>query len=80
MHRRPFQSQSVIVVEDDYSEEVYVVEDYYSGEFVFSVEEVSAVMLYDSQLVTLNLESGNYLRFQPDTGAQSDVIPLHLYR
>ena len=36
--------------------------------------------LDDSQLVTLKLESGNYLRFQPDTGAQCNVVPLHLYR
>ena len=34
----------------------------------------------DSQLVTLQLESGNYLRFQPDTGAQCNVVPLHLYK
>ena len=34
----------------------------------------------DSQLVTLKLESANYLRFQPDTGAQCNVIPLHLYK
>ena len=36
--------------------------------------------LDDSQLVTLKLESGNYLRFQPDTGAQCNVVPLHLYK
>ena len=36
--------------------------------FGFGVEEISAVTLDDSQLVTLKLESGNYLRFQPDTG------------
>ena len=47
---------------------------------VFGVEEISAVTLDDSQLVTLKLESGNYLRFQPDTGAQCNVIPVHLYK
>ena len=31
-----------------------------------------------TQLVTLCLESGNYLRFQPDTGSQCNVIPVHL--
>ena len=36
--------------------------------------------LDDSQLVTLKLESGHYLRFQPDTGAQCNVIPLNLYK
>ena len=41
---------------------------------------MSAVHLDDSQLVTLKLESGNYLRFQADTGAQCNVIPLSLYK
>ena len=44
------------------------------------MEEISAVTLDESQLVTLKLESGNYLRFQPDTGAQCNVVPLHLYK
>ena len=34
----------------------------------------------DSQLATLKLESGHYLWFQPDTGAQCNVVPLHLYK
>ena len=42
--------------------------------------EVAAVKLDDSQLVTLKLESGNFIRFQPDTGAQCNVLPLHVYR
>ena len=42
--------------------------------------DVSAVQLDDSQLVTLKLESGNYLRFQVDTGAQCNVVPLSLYK
>ena len=41
---------------------------------------ISAVDLDDSQLVNLKLESGHYLRFQPDTGAQCNVIPLNLYK
>ena len=47
---------------------VYCFEDELSDE-VFGVDEISAVILDDSQLVTLRLESGNNLRFQPDTGA-----------
>ena len=43
---------------------------------VFGVEEISAVTLDDSQLVTLKLEFGNYLRLQPDTGAQCNVVPV----
>ena len=34
----------------------------------------------DSQFVTLRLENGNYPRFQADTGAQCNVIPLDLYK
>ena len=58
---------------------MYCFEDELSDE-VFRVEEISAVTLDDSQLVTLRLEFGNYLRFQPDTGAQCNVVPLHLYK
>ena len=36
--------------------------------------------LDDSQLVTLQLESGSYVRFQVDTGAQCNVLPLSTYR
>ena len=49
-------------------------------EEIFSISEVAAVSLDDSQLVTLKLDSGNYLRFQPDTGAQCNVIPVNLYK
>ena len=42
--------------------------------------EVSTLQLDDSQYVTLKLESGNYLHFQVDMGAQCNVIPLSLYR
>ena len=58
---------------------VYCFKDELSDE-VFGVQEISAVTLDDSQLVTLNLESGNYFRFQPNTGAQCNVVPLHLYK
>ena len=47
---------------------------------LFTSHDVSTVDLDDSQLVTVKLESGNWLRFQPDTGAQCNVIPLHLYK
>lgn len=30
--------------------------------------------------MTLRVESGNYIRFQPDTGAQCNVLPVHLYK
>ena len=36
--------------------------------------------LDESELITLRLESGNYLRFQPDTGAKCNVIPVSLYK
>ena len=35
----------------------------------------------DSQLVTLQLtESGGHIRFQVDTGAQCNVVPLGVYK
>ena len=42
--------------------------------------EASAMRLDDSQLVTVRLESGNFVRFQPDTVAQCNVLPLHIYK
>lgn len=36
--------------------------------------------LDDSQLVTLRLQSGCYIRFQVDTGAQCNVLPLRTYQ
>jgi hypothetical protein len=36
--------------------------------------------LDDSQLVTLLIESGSYIRFQVDTGAQCNVVPLGTYK
>ena len=36
--------------------------------------------IHNSQQVTVKLESGNNLRFQVDTGAQCNVIPLNVYR
>ena len=45
------------------------------------ISDISAVTLDDSQLVTLKLvNSGSFLRFQPDTGAQCHIIPVHLYK
>ena len=58
---------------------VYCFKDELSDE-VFGVQEILAVMLDDSQLVIPKLESGNYLRFQPNTGDQCNVVPLHLYK
>ena len=58
---------------------VHYLEDGFSDK-VFGVDEISAVTLDDSQLGTLKLESGNYLHFQPDTGAQCNEVPLHLYK
>ena len=46
---------------------------------VFSVRE-GATLLYDSQCVTLKLDSGNYIRFQIDSGAQCNVLPLNMYK
>ena len=71
--RDPQNDSSVKAVEQEFgpgedSDEIYVVSD------------IAAVTLNDAQLMTLRLESGNYLRFQPNTGAQCNVIPVELYK
>ena len=35
--------------------------------------------LEPAQQVTLKMESGKFVRFQPDTGAQCNVLPVHIY-
>ena len=49
-------------------------------EETYQTEEILAVRLDDSQLVTLQLESVNFIRFQPDKGAQCNVLPLLVYK
>ena len=46
------------------------------GEEVFPTE-IATVHIDDSQFITLK---GNFMRFQVDTGAQYNVIPLALYK
>ena len=61
------QDKDVRLVDDDVDQKV------------FNTQDISAVNLDDSQLVTLKLESENYLRFQPNTEAQCGLIPIDLY-
>ena len=42
--------------------------------------QVVALDLDDSQCVTVKLESGTHIRFQADTGAQCNVLPLAIYK
>ncbi len=45
------------------------------------VFHVSAdAVLDDSQFITVALDSGNFIRFQVDTGVQCNVIPVHIYQ
>jgi len=48
-------------------------------EETYQNEEVAVVKLDDSQLVTLRLGSRRFIPLQPDTGAQCNVLPLHIY-
>ena len=50
-----------------------------SAEEIFPLQ-MSVHGLDDSQFVTLRLESGSYIRFQVDTGAQCNVIPVDVYK
>ena len=42
--------------------------------------QVHVHCLDDSQLVTLRLQAGSYVRFQVDRGAQCNVLPLGTYQ
>ena len=44
---------------------------------IFYTQEITTNSVDDPQLVTVKLESGNYLRIHPDTGAQCNTIPVH---
>ena len=46
---------------------------------VFQVSKVSAQSC-DSNLVTLKFSSGNFIRFEIDTGARCNVLPVHIYK
>ena len=47
---------------------------------VFRVFKVSANQSSDSSLVTLKVPSGNFIRFEIDTGARCNVLPIHIYK
>ena len=47
---------------------------------VFQVFKVSANQSPDSSLVTLKVLSGNFIRFEIDTGARCNVLPVHIYK
>ena len=46
---------------------------------VFQVFKLSAHSC-DSNLVTLKVSSGNFIRFEIDTGARCNVLPVHIYK
>ena len=48
-----------------------------SAKEVFTLSGVSKIDA--AQIVTLQLDSGNYLHFQIDSGAQCNVVPMSLY-
>ena len=47
---------------------------------VFQVFKVSANQSSDSSLVTLKVPSGNFIRFEIDTGARCNVLLVHIYK
>ncbi|KAK2570249.1 hypothetical protein P5673_005029 [Acropora cervicornis] len=47
---------------------------------VFQVFKVSANQSSYSSLVTLKVPSGNFIRFEIDTGARCNVLPVHIYK
>ena len=60
------------------SRQVRAIEEGEEDEEVYATN--SGACVDESQCVTVQLDSGNYLRFQVDTGAQCNVIPVGLYK
>ena len=49
--------------------------------FGATYERASSCRRLDAiQQVTLRVESGKFIRFQPDTGAQCNVLPVDIYK
>ena len=61
------------------SRSVRLIEEGDTAEEVFQTS-ASGTGVDDSQCVTLQLDNGYYMRFQVDTGAQCNVVPLDLYK
>ena len=60
---------------------VWSIEEFAEEVEVFGAKEEDGIQcLEPAQRVTLKLESGKFMRFQPHTGAQCNVIPVHLNR
>ena len=64
-------SKKVSLVEEEFKREEFP---------VFQVFKLSANQCLDSNLVTLRVESGNFIRFEIDTGARCNVLPVHIYK
>ena len=47
---------------------------------VFQVFKVATSQSSDSNLVTLKVPSGNFIRLEIDTGARCNVLPVHIYK
>ena len=46
---------------------------------MYSVRNVAPVKLSDDQTVTLKVRERHYIRFQLDSGADCNVLPIHVY-
>ena len=68
-------SSEVSTMRKEYGEDQVMEEVYTSGR-----REGHPRILDPSEQVTLNVESGSLIRFQPDTGAQCSVLPVHIYK
>ena len=62
------------------SKQVTMVEGEEEDYPVFQVFKVSASQTSDLNLVTHKVKSGNFIRFQIDTRARCNVLPVHIYK
>ena len=47
---------------------------------IYIIQQVAQINLSDEQMITLKVRDHHYIRFQIDSGADCNVLPLHVYK
>ena len=47
---------------------------------IFTIRQVAQINLSDEQTITLKVRDSHYIRFQIDSGADCNVLPVHVYK
>ena len=47
---------------------------------IYTIRQVAQIKLSNEQTITLKVRDHHYIRFQIDSGADCNVLPLHVYK